>query len=100
MLPKGLLVEKISSRKKPATVGGRTSGMVRKPSRTARSLGPAFTAFLAVKIPRKKEMPAATIPVFSEIQSGLQSSPDRNSVILIASVYASVWAFAPMLVSK
>ena len=69
--PTGLLRLKIRSRIKPATVGGRTSGSVRIPSRTARNRVLFRTARLAAHTPRKKESTVATTPVFNEIHNGL-----------------------------
>ena len=45
--PNGRRTLNMSSRKKPATVGGSTIGSVSIPSRTAFILGPACTDFLA-----------------------------------------------------
>ena len=56
-------------------------GSVRIPSITAFFPGDAFTTFLAANIPRKKEITVATTPVFSEINSGLQSSSFKISII-------------------
>ena len=55
-------------------------GSVRIPSRTAFFPDEALTAFLAAKIPRKKEITVATAPVFSEISKGLQSRSANISV--------------------
>lgn len=46
-IPNGLLLLKIKSRKKPATVGGSTIGSVSIPSMTAFLPGVVFTTFLA-----------------------------------------------------
>ena len=78
-IPSGLRLLNRSSRKKPATVGGRTIGSVRMPSRTDFLPGPAYIRRLAARIPRKNERIVATTPVLREIHSGLQSSPRRIS---------------------
>lgn len=80
--PNGLRRLNIRSRKKPATVGGSTSGIVRIPSRTALDTGFSFMIFLAQKIPKKNAMTVATKPVFKEIHSGLQLISCINSIIL------------------
>lgn len=79
-MPNARRLEKISNRKKPATVGGKTIGSVNMPSTILRKGSLAFNIFLAAKIPRKKQTMVATIPVFSEIQSGLQSRLIKNSL--------------------
>ena len=67
--PKGLLRLKINSKKKPATVGGSTSGIVRIPSHIALDTGFIFIILRAQKIPRKKAIIVATAPVFKEIHN-------------------------------
>ena len=79
--PNGRRRLKIRSRKKPATVGGRIIGSVRKPSITARTPGRSFITARAAKIPKKKDRIVATIPVLIEMTSGLQSSDCKNSSI-------------------
>ena len=79
-LPRGLRLLNRISRKKPATVGGSTSGSVRMPSSTDFAAGPRLITLLAANIPKKNEMAVATAPVFREIHSGLQSSFPRISV--------------------
>jgi hypothetical protein len=57
-------------RKKAATVGGRTSGSVRRPSIHARRLPCTPYINLAAGIPRKNVATVATQVVASEINSG------------------------------
>ena len=57
----------------PATVGGSTSGIVRKPSQNALAFPFRPITNLAAKIPRKKETNVAATPVFIVIQSGVKS---------------------------
>ena len=82
-LPNGRLRLKIKRRKKPATVGGRTSGIVRIPSRTALEPGLSFMIFLAQKIPRKNAIVVATTPVLRDIHRGLQFISCKNSIIVL-----------------
>ena len=56
-------------------------GSVSSPSTIALTLLDAFTTFLAANIPRKNEMNVATIPVFREMKSGLQSSFSSMAII-------------------
>ena len=83
-LPKGLFRLKSKSRQNPATVGGRTRGIVRIPSSTARAPGFSFMIFLAQNTPRKKANIVAATPVFKEIHKGLQFISLRNSPILLS----------------
>ena len=48
---------------------------------TARALGPSFNTFRAANRPRKKQITVATMPVFREIQKGLQSKLFAISMI-------------------
>jgi hypothetical protein len=77
--PTGPRTPKIYNRKKPATVGGRTRGRVRRPSRII------FHAFrrtpathLAARSPRKKVTTIAAVAVLMEIRMG-----DRFMELLI-----------------
>ena len=70
-MPIGRRRLKISSRKKPATVGGSTIGSVSSPSTNAFARLPMCITLRAVHTPRKKQITVATSPVLSEIQSGL-----------------------------
>ena len=62
-------------------MGGSTIGRVRIPSMTAFFPGEAFTTLRAANIPKKKEITVATIPVFMDINNGLQSSSFKISMI-------------------
>ena len=86
-LPNERLRLKIKRRKKPATVGGRTSGIVRIPSRTALEPGLSFMIFLAQKIPRKNAIVVATTPVLRDIHRGLQFISCKNSIIVLFPLY-------------
>ena len=81
-MPSGRRFENSNRRKKPATVGGSTIGSVRIPSTTALTDGRSCMIFRAAQMPRKKQRIVATHPVFSEIQSGLQSSSRINAIKL------------------
>ena len=80
-MPKALLLENIRSRMKPATVGGSTKGMVNRPSTKALVPGFNLMTFLAVYIPKKKDMMVATIPVLRDMMRGLQSSSLSTSMM-------------------
>ena len=56
-------------------------GRVRMPSTTAFIPGDAFTTLRAANIPKKKEITVATIPVFMDMNKGLQSSSFKISII-------------------
>ena len=88
--PKGLRRLKIISRKKPATVGGSTRGIVRIPSNTALVTGFIFIIFLAHQIPRKNAMVVATAPVFKEIHKGDQLISCINSLIIHSPMYRAL----------
>ena len=81
---------KIISRKKPATVGGSTRGIVRIPSNTALVTGFIFIIFLAHQIPRKNAMVVATAPVFKEIHKGDQLISCINSLIIHSPMYRAL----------
>ena len=64
-------VTKRYNKKKPTTVGGRTIGRVRMPSRIIFSFSwRRLTTHLATKMPRKKVIKMETVAVFSDIQMG------------------------------
>ena len=88
--PKGLRRLKIISRKKPATVGGSTRGIVRIPSNTALVTGFIFIIFLAHQIPRKNAIVVATAPVFREIHKGDQLISCINSLIIHSPMYRAL----------
>ena len=73
-LPIGRLAPKSHNRKKPATVGGSTSGMVRIPSTAAFSFLPLINMTAhAARIPMTKVITDAHTVVLSEIQTGEKS---------------------------
>jgi len=87
--PKGRLNEKRRSRKKPDTVGASIMGRIRMLSTTDFTFSGSFMTCLATSIPRKKHMTVATIPVFSEIQKGLQSNFEIMLIISFMVLFGS-----------
>ena len=87
--PKGRLNEKRRSRKKPDTVGASIMGRISMLSTTDFTFRGSFMTCLATSIPRKKHMTVATIPVFREIQNGLQSNFE---IMLIISSMFLIWS--------
>ena len=83
-IPIGRLAPKKYKRKKPATVGGNTSGRVKRPSIHAFArLERSETTNLAAYSPRKKVNRIEMTDVFNDIQTGLKSIFSASKLFLL-----------------
>ena len=99
--PIGDRLPKVSNKKKPATVGGNTSGNIITASTNVLPRLRLHTK-RAKNIPAKKVISVAAAAVFSVINSGSMSSPEQKNVVgrhaqidFVADIHATAFVDAP-----